>query len=426
MTALAILFCFIIGNHSIVRAADDHIVINEVYPSPDTNCDQTASPNCNKEWIEIYNPTPEVVPLDDYFLMDGSKSKKLLFGDLASGHYYVYLNSSGWLNNSGDILFLLLENEDSIIDQITYGNWENKVLDNNLSFNLLNVFKSAPDSSQSISRIPNGSDSNIDKDDFRLTSLTQNQENVANTEEEDIEEPEQPGIISIADARQKEAGEYVVVIGIVTVLPGNLSTQYFYIQDNSAGIQIYCYKKDFPELALGDLIEVSGEIGDYYTDKRVKINIRSDIKIVGKSELPIVKSVTIDDINDDLIGQIVTLEGEVNSTSGSTFYLEGSGEIKINIRENTNINKPRMSVGDKVRIIGVVSKYKDTYQVLPFEQSGVIILSSGKLPKGGKSAESQKTSLIYYLALWNLLPKVKLRQKRLPLIWPKNLSPRKF
>ncbi len=62
-------------------------------------------------------------------------------------------------------------------------------------------------------------------------------------------------------AREIEAGNFIVTSGIVAAEPGRLGSQFFYIVDESGnGVQVYSNKKDFPELKIGDFIEVGGEI----------------------------------------------------------------------------------------------------------------------------------------------------------------------
>jgi len=393
-SALAFFFCFISGKNISAKAADDHIVINEIYSAPLSG---------EKEWAELYNSTISDINLADYSLKDGGVAAKNLSGTILSGGYFVFEASSGWLNNSGETLSLIYKPTNITIDQVTYGDWDDNQ-DNQ---------PPAPSGGKSLSRIPNGFDSDNDLNDFRVLALSKDGENILPTEviTPDID-PEIP-LIDILSARQTEAGETVRVSGVVTIIPGKLSDQYLYIQDETGGIQIYCYKKDFPKLQSGDFIQVTGEISDYYSDKRLKIRQASDIKIIGQKNLPAVISTTIDEINDSMIGKVVEIEGTVSETSGSVFYIEGSGEIKINIKEKTGIKKPRMSRGDRVRIVGVVSKYKNSYQILPFEQSGVTILTSGLLPKGGKSAKSKFNNVLICLVVWNILPTVKWKAKKL-------------
>jgi DNA/RNA endonuclease YhcR with UshA esterase domain len=526
---------------TIPRVADaeeaDHLLINEIYPAPISNCDQTLDPNCTKEWVELYNPTNNIINLYDYILSDGDGNPKTFdtSDTIINQGYFILYSTSGWLNNTGDEIFLKFKNPSSVIDQVSYGSWS----DGNINDNALK-----PANGQSISRIPNGQDTDVDSDDFQIVPVTKGSENILpppiiysdkiiineivptpadgadneyielynggdeivdlggwilddadggssafvipygtfiasfsyhafkksltnialndsgdkarlfspdNFIKSEIEysgskrgesyskfvdgwkwslsltpdaeniftaetvglEYEAPDTIeTIKAVREKSPGTQVTVIGTVSVLPGVLSSQYFYIQDDLSGIQIYCYKKDFPNLKIGDVILVTGEVAEYYNEKRIKIASASDIVILSSRDPPPPKVVKIDDINEELEGQIITVEGIVVSTSGDTFYIHGSGIIKVVIRGTTNINKPKMRKGDKVRITGIVSQYKDSYRILPLDQDDVILLSSGTLPKAGME-------FVYYLissalvsqAWMSLLLKIKKKQR---------------
>lgn len=93
------------------------ILINEVMPAPQATYTQ--------EWVELYNPTSNVVDLSGYILDDiangGSSPYTLPTGTTidANGFYVVYLNSA-ILNNSGDDVRLLLP-DGSVSDTFTYG-----------------------------------------------------------------------------------------------------------------------------------------------------------------------------------------------------------------------------------------------------------------------------------------------------------------
>ena len=62
--------------------------------------------------------------------------------------------------------------------------------------------------------------------------------------------------------RDEDIGDLVTVTGTVAVEPGVLGTQFFYIINNVAGVQVYMYSKDFPKLGIGDVIEITGEIAE--------------------------------------------------------------------------------------------------------------------------------------------------------------------
>jgi len=479
-----------------VKAADsDHLVINEIYPVPDTKCNDVVSPNCKKEWVEIFNPTDSDVNLSSFALYDEAGNTKPLSGNIVAGDYYIYYNSSGWLNNSDEVVYLKsirsLEISD-IIDQAEYASCS---------------------SQKSLQRIPNGIDTDNDQTDFRILVPTPGEENILPTYSDQIiineivphpatsssdefielynfgisdvdlsgwqiddiagggsspytiptgtiilvgkyltfynsidhislndsgdsarlidpngDEKSATSYLSsdrgqsyskfdsgwqwttkptplaknllivevaaqdpdvqiietdISSARNLPDEETVQVTGIISVTPGKLSSQYFYIQDDNSGIQIYNYNKDFPNLTQGDQIQVIGELGTTNNEKRIKISLASDIIILSTHPPPEAKKTTISEIGENLEGKYISVIGTVTKTSGNTFFIHGSGEIQVSIREGTDIEKPRMKVGDKVQIAGILSQYKDNYRILPITQNDVKIISSAKLAKSG-------------------------------------------
>lgn len=417
-SALAILFCSVIGKSSVVRALSNDIKISEVFYDP-------VGDDTGYEWIELYNSSNSVINLTGYnlfyytgtyyvfpsFTLNG-KSYVLIHNNCAgldseNDLYTGTTDSNNMGNTSGSIAIFNSSTHSSatIVDFVQYGadgkTWESSAV----SAGIWTAGDFTPDVAigHSISLKDLTQDNNSSADWVDLgTPTPKGEEMIDQGGEELIDIPPQIEIITIGEARQKEAGIAVIVTGTVTIIPGVLSDQYFYIQDETGGIQIYCYKKDFPALIQGDQIQVEGEISDYYGDKRIKITQVADIIVIGQSQILGVIETSIDQIGDDDVGKIVTFEGTISETSGATFYVEGSGEIKVNIKEETGIDKPRMSRGDIVRITGVVSRHKDTFQVLPFEQSGVTILTSGSLPGAGRSRDGPIYKLLFCFALWNI------------------------
>ena len=508
-------------------AVGDHIVINEIYSHV-----VSGDPN-DKEWIELYNPTPNDFNLIGWTIKDGSTSFENLDSYVIEAKNYLVLikgtDFSFALNDGGDTL--ILKNGVDVIDQLTYGNWSDNQ-DNQ---------PPAPTTGKSLSRIPNGFDSDDNEKDFRILAPSKGTENflpvysnkiiineivpqpatgsvdeyieiynsgngeidlsgwqlddaiggsspynipagtkistggylvfyksindisltgislndsgdwarlidpngdvksevsysksirgqsyskfsggwqwttistpnVANILAVEIQIPDQDTPIlqtDIIGARNQPDGETVSVMGIVSVLPGALSSQYFYIQDGNSGVQIYNYNKDFPAMAIGDEIQVTGELSEYKNEKRLKITSASDIVIISNKSPPEAIQTKIDDLNENFEGRYVVVRGTVSKTSGNTFYIHGSGEIQVIIREGTGIQKPKMRVGDTVEIAGILSQYGDYYRILPIVQSDVkIIKSSSGLPKSGAEIWSYFVLTIAATILWYIFPKV--------------------
>jgi len=505
------------------EAADEHgehIVINEVYPNPEAG---------ESEWIELYNPTPNEINLSFYTIKDkAGHTFSDLGGITIKPEDYSVVYDDKILNDDGDTIFLLVDG--STIDRVIY--------DDTLQYAPL------PSKGKSISRVPNGSDSDNDASDFQRVQTTKGGSYIEiiyssdisiseimpspgdGVENEYIEifnsgegridisdwkledekgttvlyylptnsyilpkqyivfyhpitkislndddgdgvelidpngevksmilydeairgqsyskigenwswtlslTPNEPNVLTeaqvlnqagaqpetISEARAEENGIVVTVRGIVTVLPGVLSSQYFYIQDEVSGIQIYSYYKNFPDLQVGDEIELTGTLSETSGERRIKLDQVPAISLIKKSAPIEPEDLPIEQIDESKEGRYVHISGQVKETSGDTFYVQSrnsDSSVKVIIKESTGINKPKMRRGDSVEISGIVSQYKDEYRILPITQDDVKVITSGDLPLAGPELNYFVLSAIIFM-VWNLLAIVKKKLRNLP------------
>jgi hypothetical protein len=126
------------------------------------------------------------------------------------------------------------------------------------------------------------------------------------------------------------------------VEPGVMSSQYFYIA-GSPGLQMYSYKKDFPELARGDKSENYGRA-------RGNIWVKCDVKIAdcrrhssgGKKRVRIYRMLlVVADIDEPYEGWLTeSVKGRVTGIKGSYVYLDdGTDEVRLYIRGGSGIDK---------------------------------------------------------------------------------------
>ena len=189
------------------------------------------------------------------------------------------------------------------------------------------------------------------------------------TSEEDKNEY---NFINLRDIKFCEKGDRVIATGSVAVLPGILGSQYFYIV-GSSGIQVYNYKKDFPDLRLGDILEVKGEISEISGEKRIKTKTKEDIRFMKKSEEPIPTKQECAEINDNLMGALISISGEVVERKGSNIYLDdGSDEIKIYIKNTSGIVAGDIDEGAEINVSGILSKTKTGLRLLPRSPDDII------------------------------------------------------
>jgi RecJ-like exonuclease len=93
------------------------------------------------------------------------------------------------------------------------------------------------------------------------------------------------------------------------------------------------YKKDFPELKIGDEVEVTGEISELYGETRIKVKERSDIKKLDYVEELKPISVEIAEIGENNEGSLIKISGEVTEIKSSYLYIDdGTEEIQVYLK----------------------------------------------------------------------------------------------
>jgi hypothetical protein len=134
------------------------VVINEFLPDP---------PDGEEEWIELYNNTQKEIDLTGWYLEEGSGAQTFLSGKILPREFFVVEKIKGYLNNSGDIIFLK-DKTGKIIDKVTYGNFDDGNIEDN-----------APTTKDpySISRVFDGKDTDQDNFDFKVSNPTKGAKN---------------------------------------------------------------------------------------------------------------------------------------------------------------------------------------------------------------------------------------------------------
>ncbi|MFH1875254.1 MAG: lamin tail domain-containing protein [Pseudomonadota bacterium] len=81
-----------------------------------------------KEWVELYNATQQAIDLTGWQLIEGAGKSTELFGAVSAQGYVVFDKSA--LNNGGDIV-ILQDLTGKVIDQMSYGDWDDGALSDN-------------------------------------------------------------------------------------------------------------------------------------------------------------------------------------------------------------------------------------------------------------------------------------------------------
>lgn len=325
------------------------ILISELYPSPD-------SKNGEEEWIEIYNFGSTSIELTDWIIEDSSNKYTFNEGILIDSGEYLVVESelSITLNNSGEEIYLLDPNGE-VVDVFEYDKTA-RYISNIRLWNGEKYF-----------------------DEIVQTQLVTKGK---------VNEFVDPGdifygreVLNIQEARKFENGEYVCTEGVITVEINLLGKKVFYIQDETAGIQVYLYKEEYWDNFLsGDKMKLYGELKEVNGEKRLYVNDMNAIKKISQDEEITYLKIATGEINEFTEGSLVFVSGKIIKTSGKTFYIDdGSGEVKVIIKSSTSIDTPEKRKGQYAGIIGIISQYGEdengnpSYRILPRYASDIVI-----------------------------------------------------
>jgi len=337
------------------------IIINELMPNP-------AGSDVNNEWIELFNPESEKINLLNWKFKNSSGNNLKISTAvwLEPSAYYLVKNfgTKFSLKNTADTI-KLFNDSDELIDTVNYsGAIQAASFAREESGKWVCITKTTPGTKNIITSIIYNSTAS------KTVTAAKSAVKKSSTAAKKIRR-----VLSLELARKSSAGDLIITEGTVAVLPGVLGAQYFYIV-GSPGIQVYNYNKTFPPLKIGDYVAVSGEISEVSGEKRLKTKTAADIKIISAQKPPIAEIVTCEDINDDTVGKLIKISGEITDKKGSTLYLDdGRDETVVYIKGSTGISLASISEGDKVAVTGIISKSKNDYRLLPRSEDDISKLS---------------------------------------------------
>ncbi|MBI4948296.1 hypothetical protein HY844_01935 [Candidatus Berkelbacteria bacterium] len=189
--------------------------------------------------------------------------------------------------------------------------------------------------------------------------------------------------LPIAQIRELEAGQLVEFWGTVTTVPGEISSEINYLQDESGGIQLFLNSDNGPPIDIrNNLVQVYGEISSSVV-KRVILDSREGLRILGSSTIKPIKLSLAEAINRP--GVLSNIEAEVKSTDEKFMTLYS--EIKLNFAKLKN----KYSGGDKINlnVISDYNSYTKKYELWKIGEAEKII----KPPKPSVTATTTQKQI---------------------------------
>ncbi len=312
------------------------IYLNEYMPYPESG----------NEWVEIYNDNSESKTLTGWQIddiKDGGSSPKSFTVTVAGKGYAKIELAASFFNNDGDSV-RLLRPDGTVAEETAFTvSYKGNALAKDAGGNWQETKKPTPGEANVI-------ESPVHEDTVRaIKNLT--------------------------------IGSRISLTAYATVPPDLLGDNDFYVHDGGEGIKIHCTcSLTSADFNLGDKVKVSSSLEQSDEEKYIKTDA---VEIISKSQTQVeTDEIKTGEVTENHEGNLVKLTGLYESSSGDTFYInDGTGSVKVYIKDSTGIVKPTMGGGDLVRVSGLVSQsgyLKDgspNYRVLPRYQGDIEILN---------------------------------------------------
>lgn len=189
-------------------------------------------------------------------------------------------------------------------------------------------------------------------------------------------------ILTIAEAEAQPDSTVVLVDGVVSVEPGNISGSYFWIQDATGGVKVFTGATT--SYIVGDSLRVTGRIVTSFGEKIIN---SIEIEDLGSAPVPTPVEVTgAAFLRREHQGELVTIDSlliDSIGTGGSyNVYVSApdTSEIFIiRVDSDAGIGSGVFTVGQYYRVSGVSSPFSGEEQLYPRSMGDIIPLGGGVL-----------------------------------------------
>lgn len=163
-----------------------------------------------------------------------------------------------------------------------------------------------------------------------------------------------PGAIAAARAAADDAR--VTITGAVTVPPGLLGRN-IYLQDDTGGLKVYLRSDDYPPLALGDRVRVTGWLRSFRGEAELSVPGPSYLTRLGPGDPPAALPVGTGQLGEAHEGRLVWVMGRVARFEPEALTLDdGSGTARIYFPDTLPWRRPYVQIGELWAAVGVVSQ----------------------------------------------------------------------
>jgi hypothetical protein len=370
----------------------------ELYPN-------TTGTDADEEYIIIQNIGSESIDLKDWRIEDASQDD-YTFAESTTLEPGTSLKLDREkthiaLNNTGDTLKLITPDNNSV-DQLTYTTAPKsaRYVKSGSGWSWVNKIVTTSSTPASSSATTNSSSTYVSNTTIQVQTIQ---------------------LKAIAQAKLSPDGTDVHVQGEVIAMPDTFARQTMYIMDETGGVQIYFYNADFPNLTLGQVVKVKGELSTNHSERRIKVSNYEDITLIQSTLTNTVSQHEINELDETLVGKLITVSGQLQSRSSTKLIIEKSGDtLNVYLNSNPTIDPNQYTYQDTLTITGVLTRYDDTLRIRPrntsdisVEQAPVLLTGTTNIGKSVRDSRQSQTGLIVLfstiaslllLVLWRYIP----------------------
>ncbi len=192
-----------------------------------------------------------------------------------------------------------------------------------------------------------------------------------------------PGcLITIADAKEADVGEFVIVSGLVTSAPGQIESNFVYIEDETAGLFMFAPALMGQGIEVGDQIEVGGstaifsgqfQIGSDASLRRLVENVATPVPtLTTTAAIAASGSDPFHDLQNRFVRLLAAQITDVFGFGGGNLQNapldDGSGGILIRVDDGVtdrNTINSVLTAGSCYNINGFASNFNGSGQIFP-------------------------------------------------------------
>ncbi len=169
----------------------------------------------------------------------------------------------------------------------------------------------------------------------------------------------------------KLEGKYIEVHGVVTALFDNGNE--IYIQDSTAGLQIWAGEIKHPKVKVGDYLIVRGILSKYHNMPEIEVSSKNDFIINGTAPVPKPIVINLEDIP-KYLGSLVKVKNVKVIEIDNSKIIVTDGKINGTIWCKYSGFNPleEVKVGDVLDIVGIAKKYNTIYEIVPRNVSDIV------------------------------------------------------